>query len=144
MDEPNQNTWTSRSRRDISIVVDNDYEDQDELTRDYKHGSNTLMNSMRDVIDDQDQIYRSQSHLNSTRNRNNTYFNRGYNRQSSDLDFNHNMDFERQRFDARADSKQLQQEIKKNEELLGKIEFLESEIEKHGKNHKETSKNLQT
>jgi hypothetical protein len=34
--------------------------------------------------------------------------------------------------------------MKKNEELLGKIEFLESEIEKDSKNHKEILKNLQT
>lgn len=93
MDEyPNQNTWTSRSRRDISIVVDNEYEDQDELTRDYRQGGNSLMNSMRETIGDQDQIYRSKSHLNSTRNRT---------RHSTNLDM-------QSRFDnAQADSKQL-------------------------------------
>jgi len=45
---------------------------------------------------------------------------------------------------AEADTKRLEDEQKKNEELLGKIEFLESEIEKHAKKHKETAKNLQT
>ena len=76
--------------RDISIVVDDAYEDQDELTRSYRGGGNPLAMSMVEM--DQDQIYRNKSQLRSTRNRT---------RGSTNLDM-------QSRFEnAQADSKQL-------------------------------------
>ena len=76
--------------RDISIVVDDACEDQDELTRGYRGGGNPLATSMVEL--DQDQIYRNKSQLRSTRNRP---------RGSGNLDL-------QSRFDnAQADSKQL-------------------------------------
>jgi len=92
----------SKSRRDISIVVDNEYEDQDELTRDYRHGGNSLMNSMREVSGDQDQIYNGKSHLNSTRNRAGT---KKLMRNSTNLDMQSR--FDNDQLNAQADSKQL-------------------------------------
>jgi len=39
--------------RNISIVLDDEYEDQDELTRGYRGGGNSLSNSMLEVGQDQ-------------------------------------------------------------------------------------------
>jgi hypothetical protein len=67
-DYPSSNKWGGRGRmsRDISIVVDDEYEDQDVLTRS-RGGGNPLANSMLEI--GQDQGFGGKSRLQSTRNR---------------------------------------------------------------------------
>ena len=55
MDDHPGSKWAGRGgrARDISIAVDDEYEEQDEQTRGYRGGGSSLANSMLEVGQDQ-------------------------------------------------------------------------------------------